>query len=61
MKPKIAQVLPPDNSARAMLRRMLAERRAFPPATADWEWRTNAARKYVNLIRRVPVNQWRDA
>jgi len=43
---------------RMMLRRMLSERRAYPRGTADWAWRTLAARKYVWLIRKVPVMEW---
>lgn len=54
----IHQPLSFGNSARAMLRLMLAERRAFSRGSPDWEWRTNAARRYISIIRRVPVNQW---
>jgi hypothetical protein len=41
-----------------MLHLMLAERRLFRRGSLDWQWRTSAARKYVNLIRGVPVDQW---
>ena len=58
MTANIAQPLAQGNSPRGMLRLMLAERRLFPRGSADWKWRTSAARKYVNMIRGVPVDQW---
>ncbi len=58
MTANIAQPLAQGNSPRGMLRLMLAERRVFPPGSLDWQWRTSAAWKYVNLIRGVPVDQW---
>lgn len=45
-------------TARTLLRQMLAERRAFARGTADWQWRTNAARKYALICRGVPASEW---
>lgn len=47
-------------TARKLLRVMLAERRMFPKHSADWAYRTRAARTYIRLIRGIPTTQWRD-
>lgn len=44
--------------ARDWFRRMLRERRDFPRDSLDWEWRTAAARKYVWMMRGIPVVEW---
>jgi hypothetical protein len=47
-------------TARELLRKMLAERRAYPAASMEYQWRTNAARKYVWMLRGVPTNKWKE-
>jgi hypothetical protein len=44
---------------RHLFRRMLRERRAFPPGSPDWNYRTRAARTYLDILRRVPTTEWR--
>jgi len=39
-------------------RQMMRERRAFPRGSVEREWRTRAARKYVWMMRRIPVCEW---
>lgn len=45
-------------TTREWFRLMLRERRAFPRDSLDWEWRTAAARKYLYLMRGIPVMEW---
>ena len=45
-------------TAREWFRLMLRERRAFPMDSLDYEWRTAAARKYLWLMRGIPVKEW---
>lgn len=45
---------------RELFRLMLRERRAFPRDSLDYEWRTAAARKYLYLMRGIPVLEWRE-
>ena len=40
-------------------RRLMVERKAFPPGSPDHEYRTRAARKLVWMMRGVPVTEWR--
>ena len=40
------------------LRKLLAERRAFPPGSPDHDYRTRAARKLVWIMRGVQVTEW---
>lgn len=41
-------------------RAIMAERRNWPPGSADHEYRSRAARKLVWIIKGIPTNQWRD-
>lgn len=41
-----------------LFRRLMRERRGHVIGSAEHEWRTRAARKYVWLMRGVPTNQW---
>ncbi len=43
---------------RELFRLMLRDRRAFPKGSLDWEWRTAAARKYMWMMRGIPVMEW---
>jgi len=45
-------------TTRQVFRQLMAERRAWPRGSADHDYRSRAARKLLNLIRGVPVNQW---
>lgn len=47
-------------TARENLRQMLAQRRQFPRHSAEWNWRTRAARKYVWIILGLPTTEWSD-
>lgn len=49
---------PKQPREKAALRRMLTERRRFDKDSMDYEWRTRAARKYVWMLRGVPVLEW---
>ena len=42
-------------STRNWFRAMITERRAYPKGSPDWEWRTRAARQYLNIIRGLPI------
>jgi hypothetical protein len=44
--------------ARKNFLQMMRERRMFPRGSQEWNWRTRAARKYVWLMRGVPVMEW---
>jgi len=44
--------------ARQLFRQMLTERRAFAPGSADWAWRTQAARTYARICLGVPTSEW---
>lgn len=39
-------------------RRMMQQRRKYNRGSAEWTWRTNAARKYLLLHRKVPTQEW---
>lgn len=39
-------------------RAMLRERKHHPKGSHEYEWRTNAARKYAWMLRGVPASQW---
>lgn len=41
-----------------LFRKMMAERRSFDRGSMEHEWRTNAARKYVWMMRGVPACEW---
>lgn len=45
-------------TTREIFRALMAERRQWPHGSADWMYRTRAARKLVWLIRGIPENQW---
>jgi len=45
-------------TTREHFRRIMAERRRFPPGSADYDYRTRAARKYVWIMRGVPTTEW---
>ena len=47
-------------TTREHFRAMMRERRAFAPGSVDHAYRSRAARKLLNLIRGIPVDQWRD-
>lgn len=47
-------------TARQNFRRMLSERRRFLTGSPDWNYRTRAARTYLNILRGVPTAEWRD-
>ena len=47
-------------AARTEFHRIMSERRAFAPGSVDHTYRSRAARKLLNLIRGVPVDQWRE-
>jgi len=44
--------------ARDLFIAMVRERRTFARGTPDHEYRTRAARLYLNIIRGVPVSEW---
>lgn len=39
---------------------LLKERRAFPRHSPDWQYRTNAAWKLLQMARGVPSKDWTD-
>ena len=45
-------------TARALFRRMLAERREYPRGSAEWTWRTRAAVTYLRIVRGIPAAEW---
>ena len=45
--------------ARSEFHRMLAERRAYPVGSPDWNYRTRAAHMLLNVIRGVPASEWK--
>ena len=45
-------------NAGALFRQMMSERRQFMKGTADHEYRTRAARKYLWMMRGVPTSEW---
>ena len=46
------------SAPRQWFRAMIQERRIFPSGSLDWQWRTNAARKFLHLLRGVPAKDW---
>ena len=48
-------------TARSEFHRLIAERRQYPRGSADWQWRTQAARKLLWIMQGVPPKDWRDA
>ena len=40
--------------------RLLIERRAFPPGSLDWNYRTRAAWKLDQMARGIPSQDWTD-
>jgi hypothetical protein len=46
------------NAARVYFKELMAERRKFNRGTAEHAWRTRAARKYVWMMRDIPVCDW---
>jgi len=47
-------------NARILFRNIMRERRRFAAGTAEHKWRSNAARKYVWLMRGIPTEQWKE-
>lgn len=47
-----------NTAARAWFRAMIQERRMFPRHSSEWQWRTRAARKFLNIIRGIPAKDW---
>lgn len=45
-------------NAKTLFRQIMRERRLYDRASAEWAWRTRAARKYVWIIRDVPPMEW---
>ena len=45
-------------NAKANFHQMMCERRMYPRGSQEWNWRTRSARKYVWLMRGVPVMEW---
>jgi len=45
-------------TARDYFKELMAERRMFRRGTAEHNWRTRAARKYVWLMRGIPTKEW---
>ena len=45
-------------TTRALFHEIMAERRRWPKGSADWDYRTRAARKLVWMIRGIPVIDW---
>lgn len=45
-------------TAKDFFLQMMRERRHYAPGSAEWTWRTRAARKYVWMLRGVPVREW---
>lgn len=43
---------------RIAFRSIMAERRAYRHGDPERSWRTNAARKFIWLLRGIPPNQW---
>jgi hypothetical protein len=37
---------------------MMRERRKHPKGSLDWQWRTDAARKYLWMHWGVPTTEW---
>lgn len=47
-------------TTRAILLSLLAERKAWPKGSADWDYRSRACRRLWWIIRGVPVDRWPD-
>jgi hypothetical protein len=45
-------------NAAAHFRALMAERRHFPRGSAEWSWRTRAARKFAWIMRKTPTAIW---
>ncbi len=45
-------------NAKQLFHRMMRERREFPRASMDWNWRTRAAATYLLMHRNVPACEW---
>jgi hypothetical protein len=45
-------------TARTEFHRIMADRRQWPPGSADWEYRSRAARRLVWIIKGIPAEQW---
>jgi hypothetical protein len=39
-------------------RQLLRQRREYPKGSLDWQWRTDAARKYLWVHRGIPTTEW---
>ena len=42
-----------------LFREMMRERLKHPKGSLDWQWRTDAARKYLWIHWGVPTTEWR--
>jgi hypothetical protein len=47
-----------EHILRRGFRQMMQERKAWPQGSAEWLWRTRAARKMVWAFRGIPVVRW---
>lgn len=45
-------------TARQRFQQIMTDRRKFPKHSADWQWRTRAARKLAWLMMGRPVEEW---
>lgn len=45
-------------SERETFRDVMRQRRQWPKGSADYDYRTRAARKLVWMIRKVPTTEW---
>lgn len=44
-------------NVKRLFRKMLRDRRAWPKGSDEWDWRTRAARQYLEIMQK-PVTQW---
>ena len=49
-----------EMTSRDYFLQMMRERRQYMRGSAEYEWRTKAARKYVWIMRDIPVSEWKD-
>jgi hypothetical protein len=49
-----------DLGARRLFRQLMQERRAFRPNTLEHQWRTKACVAYLQLMRGVPAEEWKE-
>jgi hypothetical protein len=44
-------------NVKRLFRKMLRDRRAWPKGSDEWDWRTRAARQYLEIMQK-PVTSW---